>query len=296
MKKENRLFGHILAIVTIFFWGTTFVSTKVLLRSFNPLEILFFRFIIGYLALVIAYPYRMKIKDRKQEIIFALAGLTGVNLYFLFENIALTYTTASNVGVLVSVAPFFTGIATKLVYKDTKLHHNFFIGFLLSIVGLSIISFNGAKLELNPLGDILAIGAAALWAVYSLFITKINYYGYPVIQSTRRIFLYAIVFMIPLMPIMDFQLGLYRFADPLNIFNIIFLGLGASAICFATWNHALKILGTIVTSNYIYLVPIISLIFSSIILNERLTPLVILGTLFTLSGLVVSGIKKKDED
>ena len=46
MQNKN-LMGHLFALVTILLWGTTFISTKVLLRSFTPIEILFFRFIMA---------------------------------------------------------------------------------------------------------------------------------------------------------------------------------------------------------------------------------------------------------
>ena len=45
--RNKILMGHLFALVTILLWGTTFISTKVLLRSFTPIEILFFRFIHG---------------------------------------------------------------------------------------------------------------------------------------------------------------------------------------------------------------------------------------------------------
>ena len=51
MSEKSTMTGHLAAAVTIFIWGTTFISTKVLLVSFTPLEILFFRFFIGYAAL-----------------------------------------------------------------------------------------------------------------------------------------------------------------------------------------------------------------------------------------------------
>ena len=104
--------GHGAALMTVILWGTTFISTKVLLVDFQPVEILFFRFIIGFAALFLISPRRLKVKEKKQEITFMLAGLTGICLYYLLENMALTYTLASNVGVIISAAPFFTAILT----------------------------------------------------------------------------------------------------------------------------------------------------------------------------------------
>lgn len=100
---SKKATGHLTALVTILIWGTTFISTKVLLVDFEPIEILFFRFI---LALLFVYPYRMRGTTKRQEAVFAAAGLCGVCLYYLLENIALTYTMASNVGVIISIAPF----------------------------------------------------------------------------------------------------------------------------------------------------------------------------------------------
>ena len=107
-NKASR--GHLAALLTILIWGTTFISTKVLLVDFQPVEILFFRFVLGLLALLIVCPRRLTGTTLRQEIVFGAAGLCGVCLYYLMENIALTYTMASNVGVIISAAPFFTAI------------------------------------------------------------------------------------------------------------------------------------------------------------------------------------------
>ena len=63
--QNKILMGHLFALVTILLWGTTFISTKVLLRSFTPIEILFFRFIMGLIVLFLIYPYRLKVTDKK---------------------------------------------------------------------------------------------------------------------------------------------------------------------------------------------------------------------------------------
>ena len=107
MLNKEESTGHILALITIFIWGTTFISTKILLNNFSPIEILFTRFLLGFLALWAIYPHALKFCGRYQEIYFALAGLSGVTLYFLFENIALCFSYASNVGIIMSTSPFY---------------------------------------------------------------------------------------------------------------------------------------------------------------------------------------------
>ena len=107
--------GHLLALFTIMVWGTTFLSTSVLLRDFTPLEILIIRMGLGIAALTVARPRRLRLKNRRHEWLFAGAGLTGVSMYFLLENYALTFTYSANCSVIISTAPFFVAIAVQAV-------------------------------------------------------------------------------------------------------------------------------------------------------------------------------------
>ncbi len=294
--KHKETMGHLAAFFTVAIWGTTFISTKILLRDFQPLEILFFRFIIGFLVLAMANPHRLKSTGIRQEAVFMAAGLCGICLYYLFENIALTYTMASNVGIITSVAPFFTAILAHFLMKsEEKLRLRFFLGFAAAMAGIFLISFNGAKLSLNPKGDFLALLAAFIWGCYSILTRKISSFGYPVILTTRRTFFYGILFMVPALFFLDFKPDLSRLTNVSNLFQILYLGLGASALCFVTWNFAVKVLGAVKTSVYIYMVPVITVVTSFLILKEKITPLSGAGTLLALSGLIISEYKGKGE-
>ena len=88
--KGNGTAGHLSALLTSIVWGTTFISTKILLVDFQPVEILFFRFVMGLLALLLVYPRRLKGTNRHQELTFAAAGLCGICLYYLLEIITPT--------------------------------------------------------------------------------------------------------------------------------------------------------------------------------------------------------------
>lgn len=293
MSNNKIKAGHISAIMTIFIWGTTFISTKVLLQDFTPIEILVFRFIIGYIALFCLCPQHVKKGSIKEEIHFMFAGLSGVTLYFLLENIALSYTLATNVGVIISIAPFFTSIFAHLFLENEKLTSSFFVGFIIALIGIILIEINGGvALKLNPFGDMLAILAAVLWAVYSIVMRKISKFQYNTIICTRKVFFYGLIFMVPAIFAFDFRLGLYRFNHVLNLMNILYLGLGASALCFVTWNWSVKILGVVKTSVYIYLVPVITTCASVLILQENITIISIIGIILTLAGLFISDGKK----
>ncbi len=289
MAENKNIAGHLLAILTVILWGTTFISTKVLLRSFTPIEILFIRFVLGFLVLLLIYPHRLRLTDKKQELLFAGAGLCGITLYYLLENIALTYSLASNIGVIVSVAPFFTALLAHRFLDGEKLQKRFFVGFVVAMAGILFITYHSnTALHINPVGDLLALLAAAVWAIYSILTKKISAFNYHTIQTTRRTFFYGLLFMLPCLFIFDFKLGIQRFADPVNLFNMLFLGVGASAVCFATWNFAIRRLGAVKTSVYIYFAPVVTIVTSILVLHERITWLGGIGILLTLTGLLIS--------
>ena len=287
--EKNTARGHLAALLTIAIWGTTFISTKVLLEDFQPVEILFIRFLMGYLALWIACPRCLRGVTGRQEGSFALAGLCGVCLYYLLENIALTYTMASNVGVIISVSPCFTALLTHFLMRgEDRLRPTFFAGFAVAMAGICLISFNGSALALDLRGDLLALLAAFVWACYALLTRRIGALGCPTVLTTRRTFFYGLVFMLPALALSDARPDLARLLDPVDLGNLLFLGLGASALCFVTWNVAVRELGAVRTSVYIYLVPVITVAASVAILDEPFTWATGAGTALTLMGLLLS--------
>ena len=209
----------------------------------QPIEILFSRFVLGYLALWLVARRALRV-PLWQEKYFALAGFFGIFLYYLLENVALSYTFASNVGVMVVVAPLFTAILSRLFGQDTKrLGAGFFAGFVLAMAGIALISFNGTRFELSPKGDILAVLAALSWAFYSLLVRKIGEFGHPSIEATRRTFFYGLLFMLPALWFFDASPLPAGLANPICLANVAFLGLGASAMCFVSWNFSIRVLG-----------------------------------------------------
>ena len=292
MAHSKAFAGHLAALFCILVWGTTFISTKVLLRAFSPVEILFFRFLLGYAALWLASPRFLRLTDRRQELLFACAGLCGVTLYFLLENIALTYTFASNVGVIVAISPFFAGLLACWLLRAERPGLNFFLGFVAAMLGIGLISFSGStQLQLNPVGDVLALLAGLSWAGYSILMRKLMALGYNSLLVTRRCFFYGLLFMLPALPFMNFSWGLERLADFTNSANLLFLGLGASALCFVAWTFAIQRLGAVKSCVYIYLVPVVTVVTAVLVLHERITLMAAGGTALTLLGLAISEMR-----
>jgi drug/metabolite transporter (DMT)-like permease len=266
---------------------------------------LFVRFILAYCFLFALNPRLLKL-SAKENFLVAIAGLTGVTLYQFTENLALDFTTASNVSIIVAICPIFTALTSQIFLKEKHLSVKFCIGFLLAFAGIILVCFNGKiNFKLNPKGDILALFSAICWGFYSLFLTMINKKGYNTILITRKIFFYAILFMLPLMiwgifsenpkstayVELSASLNAERFSSILNWILLCFLGIIASGFCFVAWNKACNILGTVKISTGLYLIPVITIFFAAIFLNEKITLMGTIGSALTIIGLFVSSKK-----
>ncbi|MBQ9888026.1 MAG: DMT family transporter [Bacteroidales bacterium] len=297
--KGNRIItgeaaAFVAALLVIIIWGETFVSSKVLLdNGMRPADIFFYRFLLAYICIWFFSPKKLFADSWKDEARMFLLGIFGGSMYFLTENTALSYSTASNVGILVSSAPLITAIAAAFFYKDERMNSRQVGGSLLAFVGMVMVVLNGKFiLHLNTLGDSLALAAAICWTFYSL-ILKGTSERYSTVFITRKVFFYGLVTMIPY----------FLFISPLNpdpailshpqvYGNLIYLGLVASLICFLVWNKVVTVLGTVRTMNLIYTQPFFTMLFSYLILSERITWMAIAGALLISIGMFFAERKR----
>lgn len=311
-EKSKNLISWILASITIFIWGITFVCTKHLLVSFSPLEILVIRYFAGYLFLWAMWPKWLHIR-KGDNLLFALAGLAGVTVYQFTENIAISYTTASNVSIIVAVSPMWTALFSQLFLKDKHITPWFISGFVIAITGIALVSFNGeVSFSLNMKGDLIALGSALSWGLYSVLLSVINRRGYNYIGTARRIFFFSLLYMIPLTVagtilfangataetssafvksiLFDWTpaANAARFSSFVNIGCLAFLGILASGFCFMAWNRACDGLGTVRATIGIYLIPVVTIVFAFFALGEEITLMGGIGALLTIAGLVIS--------
>ena len=146
-------------------------------------------------------------------------------------------------------------------------------------LGLCVLQHTTHLVKLNPEGYLLSEVPISLG------------WGWWLALNAGFIAVIVLLLMIPALFFMDFHPALRQMLKPVNLFNFAYLGLGASALCFATWNWSLKILGAVRVSIYIYLVPVIAVIAAVLILHERMTPMALAGIILTLFGLFVSEIR-----
>ena len=308
-KTDGKLRYHLLALAVVAVWGVTFVSTKVLIGAgLHPVDIFWIRFVMAYAGIWVYI--LLTGKDRKlwygwkEEGIFLLLGVTGGSFYFLTENTALAYTQACNVSFLVCSAPLFTAILT-LVYQrfgkgrfadsleQVRLSWPLVGGTVLALTGMALVAFEGSRLQLSPKGDLLAIGAAVCWALYSLFMGEMTR-QYGTVTATRKVFFYGLLTIIPFLGGHGQSLTPEVLGRTPVWGNLLFLGLVASLVCFIAWNKVIERLGNVTSTNYVYLNPVFTLLTATLFLGERMTPLSALGCAAILGGVVWAGTKPSE--
>ena len=305
-KTTGLVKYHLLALAIVAVWGVTFVSTRVLIvAGMHPVAIFFIRFVLAYagiwLYIWIAGKEKRLWYGWKEEVVFLVLGVSGGSFYCLTENTALAYTQASNVAFLVCSAPLFTAIFT-LIYRrfgkgrfasgleNVRLGLPLIGGTILALAGMALVIFDGARLHLSARGDLLAIGAALCWAVYSLFMGQMTR-EYGTVTATRKVFFYGLFTILPFIGGQSTSFSLSVLSQTAVWGNLLFLGLVASLICFIFWNLVMDRLGNVTSTNYVYLNPVFTLITSMILLGERMTILAALGSAAILVGVIWAGRK-----
>ena len=301
MKQKGNIFYHAIAFATVAVWGSTFVFTKMLLAAgLSPAQIFTLRFLIAY-VLLLGYELVMKHRTFRlfclrasDEMLMVALGLTGGSLYFLTENAAMLYTTATNTSLIVCSCPLFAMLLVAAVYRKSEhITRRQAIGSLTACLGMAVVVLNGRfVLHLSPVGDALAFAACLCWAVYSLLMKR-ALERYPALLITRKLFFYGLLTIVPYYIAFPSEAAIFCqgsnetsvLFDASVILNLLFLGVVASMVCFLVWNWVIRQLGAVTATNWVYCNPLTTILFASTMLGEQITPWFLLGTALIIGGM-----------
>lgn len=287
-----KILANIGAVLVMVAWGVSFLSSKVLMvdGNFSPVEVFVYRFVFAYFVILAFTFKKIRSNNIKDEFLLFLCGVCGGTIYFIAENYALQYTTTANVSLLVCISPIFTTVFMAVLYRYIPAP-NVIIGSILAFLGVGCIIFSsGEGVEINPLGDMIAICAALSWAIYTIIVKRLN----PIYSSifiTRKMFFYGVLTALPLLCIQEEPLRLhllFDFNQPQYFLNFLFLGLLCSAAAYFIWNEVMRLLGAIKSNNYLYVQPLVTMIAGYLILGEQIFFLGYLGCVLIIGGLVIS--------
>ena len=264
------------AWLVIVLWGVSFLATKVVVQVLNPFLAGFLRFLLSFLFLSLVSG-RPKIFNRD---IF-MAGFWGVFGYFAFENSALMFTEPTNAAIIVSSAPIFFLLFSHIVQKK-KTTAGMYLGVLLSFLGVVLVILNGRfVLKLNPIGDLLAFGAALSWVFYTHHVERLGSLSF---KENAGIMFWGMVLFLP------FSAGKFHQVLGMNasvIVSLIYLGILCSGLAYFLWNRAIEKLGSRRTTNMIYYIPVVTAVVEHTVKMRFPSALLIGGVVLVVLGLSI---------
>ncbi|MBD5342880.1 MAG: DMT family transporter [Muribaculaceae bacterium] len=296
-KSGGLIWVHLGAILAVTAWGVSFINTRVLMDTgFTPVEVFLYRCIIAYL-LLLCFSFRdLKFKNLRHELLFLLCGICGGSVYFVAENTALVYTSTTNVSLITSTSPLINALLVGLLYRDERPSRGLVIGSCIAMAGVAMVILGGGEssgghaaeseaqiIGGGVLGDALSLMAALCWSIYALVLRKLNPY-YSAITITRKTFFYGLLTAIPFIFLEPSVISPETFLETKVWVNLLILSLFSSSLAYVIWAWVIGKIGAVKAGNYLYFQPMVTLIFSAIILNEMVGIWGIIGCIVTIIG------------
>jgi drug/metabolite transporter (DMT)-like permease len=189
-----------------------------------------------------------------------------------------------------------TALLIALLHREDRLNRIQTIGFMIAFVGIVFVVFNGAvTLKLNPVGDLLALLASLIWAMYSMLLRRWSD-EYNSALITRKLMFYGAVTTLPIFLMSKEPLRLSSVLTWEAGFKLVYLAFVGSALCFLLWNMAIRTIGVLKTSLYIYSIPLVTLIISVIFLDEKITLMGAVGMFLVVAGMLLGARQMKSSN
>jgi len=272
----------------VIFWGTSFVATKTALHELKPITIIVLRLIIASILLTIiaiSTKRNFSLNVKSHGWIFILSLVAVFHLWI--QVTGLQFTTAANTGWIIGTAPIFMAVMGLIFFKE-KITLLGFFGILLAIFGLLMLIGKGDITNIGLIenkGDLLVLGSAFTWGVYSTVNKKISL-SYSPLMTILYLFLMMAIIIIP------FNINRETIDSIINLsllgwLMVLFLGLFCSGVSYVIWAQALRDMESAKVGAFLYLEPLVTVFAAWIFLSEEITFLMITSGLLITIGVII---------
>ena len=273
------------AFIAVIFWGISFVATKAALREISPTTLIFTRFAIGSLLLMLIV---RALPPREAWGSLALMGFIGVFVHQMLQSYALTLTSAVHTGWLIAITPIWSAILAAIFLRE-RFGSWKVLGLIGGTAGALLVitrgDFSASVLGLpSTRGDLLILVSTVNWAIYSVV-------GHPTIRriGPRRATSGAmLVGTLMLMPIFVIRSG-WRELPQLSTTGwtaVLFLGIGCSALGYLFWYGALEKVEVSRVAAFLHIEPIVTFIAALSMLHETVTATTVIGGLLVVGSVL----------
>jgi len=296
MKRSFLLhFGiYPIIILSMIFWGMSFVWSSIVFKYYNPITTIFLRLIISTVLLSLFIYLTGKFEKLKKEDrgLFLLSSLFNPFLYFIGENFGLKNSSPTISAVIIATIPVFTPLVAYLALKERLSWLNI-AGIFISFFGIGVMLVNpDLSLNASPIGIMFLLWAVVSAVIYSVFLKKltVKYSSITIITYQNAL---GVLYFLPLFLIFDYQHFITVTPNRELISSLLQLSIFASSLAFIFFTMTVKELGVSRTNVFSNLIPVFTAIFSAIFISEIFTGTKIAGMAVVIIGVMISQLKKR---
>lgn len=273
-------------------WGGGMIAMKYAFESFSVVHVIFARVCFAAIVYLMIFPLWRRLPYEKGDwkYLGAMVLFEPV-LFFLFETYALKFTTASQAGIIAACFPICTALAAWLFLKE-QLNRRMVIAIVFAVLGVASTSYfsEGSQDASHPLlGNLLMLGAVLASAGYAVCVRFIARRYSPLSISAIQAIGGSVIFL-PLL------LGepLPQSVSMPALGGLLYMGIGVGLLVYMSFNFALKHIEAGVVALFGNLIPIFTLLFAYLLLDERLNVPQMVGVALTFCGVFIAttGMKK----
>lgn len=285
---KNTFSPSMKALYAVLVWGASFVAVKIGLKYVPPITLVWLRFALGVIILggAVGLRHQFCLPKPKDWLYFALLGFLGITFHQWLQSTGLVTSQATTAGWIIASMPIFIAILGWLVLKE-KLNWLQALGILLAASGVLLVVTHGnlstlASGKIGTLGDILILTSAPNWAVFTI-LSRRGLKTYPAALMMFYVMAFGWLFSSVLFVAGRGWESIHNI--PANGWLALgFLGIFCSGVAYIFWYDALKVLPVAQVGTYLYIEPVVTVIVSFLLLNEKITLAGVLGGLVILLG------------
>ncbi len=285
---NRKLVGILCGLGAASIWGGMYVVSKVVLDFIPPFSLVSLRLLLGALTLAIVLIIRrFPTITRKQFWHVMGVGFVGYGISLGLQFLGTKLSTAANGSLVTSATPAFVLIFAWVLLKERITPVRLIALFLATLGVVAVIDPRSA--QLNPdlfLGNLLLLGAALTWALYSVLVRKATQ-DLEVLPFSLIAFLGGLPVSIPASAWELKTIGVGEISLGV-IGGVLFLGIISTALAMVLWNNAFTLVDANVASLTFFAQPVVGTLLGWLFLGEQITPLFLLGGLLIGVGLVIS--------
>lgn len=291
---KNTLLGSIYLALAASIWGGMYVVVKVVVAVIPPLELVWIRYVIAFIALVIIGLIKRqswRINKRHVSLIVAI-GVIGNAISIVTQEYGTMLSSAQMGAIITSSTPAFMVIFARLLLKE-QLNWKKGTSVCLATIGVLFIVGNAHINVSSQLGGISLLVAALTWALMSVLIKRVPNSYSPVVITTYSI-LVAILVLTPFVYRGLGEIHISKLIDPTIGGGLLYLGIVSTALAFILWNRGLQLLNASSGGLFFFFQPLVGTLLGWLLLGESIGGTFWIGSFLILSGVLLVIKEKKD--